>query len=132
MLFCYTGQFLLHRINAALRERLVGLNEIIGRLTCFMTMDHWLTLELHKNNHFYTKCFSDDTRQERGESDCEMSSVAKPITHITSCLRGTKCLGRGSFTNKSTHSFFFFYCAPPHSAHTGIMSCAIIVSVLVT
>lgn len=55
-----------------------------------MTMDHWLTLQLHKNNHFYTKCFKDDTRQDRkGESDCEMSWEARPTTHITSCLWGT-------------------------------------------
>lgn len=66
LFFCNTGQFLLGCINAALRGSLVGLNEITGRLTCFMTMDHWLTFELHKNNHFYTKCFRDDTRQERG------------------------------------------------------------------
>lgn len=57
---------LLDCVKAALRERLVRPNEIIGRLTCFMTMGHWLTFELHKNNRFYTKCFSEDTRQERG------------------------------------------------------------------
>lgn len=98
-----------------------------------MTTDHWLTLALHKNGRFYTECFSDDTRQD-GESDCEMSRVAKPITHITSCLWGTECLGVSQIQEHTFFFllFFFFNFASAHSAPTGLMSSTITVSVRVT
>lgn len=99
--FCLTAQ----------KEMVVGLNEIIGRLTCFMTMDHWLTLELHKNNHFYTKCFNDDTRQERRvrlwNKQCSQASGL-----------GRRVL---QYNNTSTHAFlvlfgFFFLCSTTFSS----------------
>lgn len=40
-------------------------SELIRRLTCFTTIDHWPTFQLHKNTLFY-KSPSDDTRQEKG------------------------------------------------------------------
>ena len=133
--FCITGQFLLDCTNTLHRgERLVGLGEIIGRLTCFMTTDHWLMLALHKNGHFYTECFSDDTRQEwRVRLRNEPRGQANNTHHLLS-------LGKwmfGSFTNTSTHALFFlfsffFYFAPAHSAPTGLMSSTITVSILVT
>lgn len=40
-------------------------SELMRRLTCFTTIDHWPTFQLHKNTLFY-KSPSDDTRQEKG------------------------------------------------------------------
>lgn len=44
-----------------------------------------------------------------GESDCEMSRVAKPITHITSCLWGNECLGVSQIQVHTLFLFFFFF-----------------------
>ena len=125
--FAAQGSFWLDCARASLRERLAKLSEIIGRLTCFMTMDDWLTSELHKNNHFYTfpsvSVMIPDKRvwwyQTGG---CEMSSVARPITHITSCLWGTESLGGGDLQTQ-VNTFFFTSSTPFNSYGDRVKSC---------
>ena len=95
-----------------LHRGLVGQSELIGRLTCFTTMDHWLTLGLHKSNHFYTTCSSDDTRQERGVGLWnEQSSRAKQLTSPL-VFGELDVWGREYY---KLHTFFYFF-VPLHSA----------------